>query len=281
MQDSLDGIKVTGKKLSKPKVSVKAPFVIDKTRTEVLSKGSGPAASASGIVKVNYYGVNGRTGKKFDESYSTGTPVVFSLTGVVAGFQKGLTGQRAGSRVLIAMPGSDGYDAAGGQESADIKVGDTLIFVVDIIDVSLSEPAGKTMKPAASLPKVAGGAADKPTVTIPATDPPSKMSATVLIEGTRAKISKTDTIMARYVGYSWKTGKLIDDGWTEPTGGALTGLIPGWQTGLVGKKVGSRVLLVLPPKDGFPEGSNNPPVEAGDTVVYVIDLLFATAGTAS
>jgi len=39
------------------------------------------------------------------------------------------------------------------------------------------------------------------------------------------------------------------------------------------------VLLVLPPADGFPEGSNNPPVEAGDTVVYVVDILFSAAST--
>ena len=40
-------------------------------------------------------------------------------------------------------------------------------------------------------------------------------------------------------------------------------------------KVGQRVLLVLPPADGYPQGSNSPPVEAGDTVVYVVDILYA------
>ena len=58
---------------------------------------------------------------------------------------------------------------------------------------------------------------------------------------------------------------------------ALADLIPGWTKGLEGKKVGSRVLLVLPPADGFPEGSNKPAVEKGDTVVYVVDLLFANS----
>ena len=48
---------------------------------------------------------------------------------------------------------------------------------------------------------------------------------------------------------------------------------------LVGRRVGSRTLLVLPPDSGFPEGSNNPPVEKGDTVVYVVDLLFTAAGS--
>lgn len=276
-QDSLDGITVKGKQLSKPTVTFKAPFVIDKTRVEVLDEGTGYKAVADGSVTVHYYGVDGRTGETFDESYSSGTPVTFALGQVITGFKTGLTGQRAGSRVLIAMPGSDGYDDAGGSGDGTIEVGDTLIFVVDILAVSVNQPEGKVLTPPSGLPTVSGGAADKPTVTIPSGSAPSKMSSTVLIQGTGPKVTKTDTITARYVGYSWKTGKLIDDGFDTPTSGTLANLIPGWTTGLEGKTVGSRVLLVLPPADGFPEGSNNPPVEAGDTVVYVVDLLFASA----
>ena len=93
-------------------------------------------------MSVNYYGVNGRTGKKFDESFSRGQAVTFSLAQVVPGFSKGLTGQKQGSRVLIAMPGSDGYDASGGSPQAGIEVGDTLIFVVDIEATTLSGPEG-------------------------------------------------------------------------------------------------------------------------------------------
>lgn len=275
VQDSLDAITVTGKPLKQPTVKVKTPFAIDKTRVEVLDQGTGYKALADGSVTIHYYGVDGRTGKTFDESYSRGTPATFSLAQVIAGFKDGLTGQRAGSRVLIAMPGKDGYDAAGGNSSAGIEVGDTLIFVVDILAVSVNQPEGKVLTPPSGLPKVTGSAADKPTVTIPSGSAPTKMSSTVLIEGTGPKVSKSETITARYVGYSWKTGKLIDDGFATPTSGTLGNLIPGWNTGLEGKRVGSRVLLVLPPADGFPEGSNNPPVQAGDTVVYVVDLLFA------
>lgn len=275
-QSSLDGITVKGAIGKKPTVTFDKPFAIDQTRVEVLVKGSGPKASADGSVTMDYYGVNGRDGKNFDESFS-GTPATFPLNQVIAGFGKGLTGQQAGSRVLIAIPGADGYDAMGGNEAAGIAVGDTLIFVVDVLAVSVTEPSGKVVEPPAGLPKVTGGAADKPTVTIPSGSAPTSMSAVALIEGTGAKVAKGDTITARYVGYSWKTGKLIDDGFATPTSGALSGLIPGWQSGLLGKKVGSRVLLVLPPADGFPKGSNNPPVEAGDTVVYVIDLLFTQA----
>jgi peptidylprolyl isomerase len=108
---------------------------------------------------------------------------------------------------------------------------------------------------------------------MPGTAAPAKMSAQSLIEGGGAKVAKGDSIHVRYVGYSWKTGKLIDDQWT-PSDGALAGTISGWQKGLLGKRVGSRVLLVLPPADSYPAGSNNPPLEAGDTIVYVIDILY-------
>ena len=77
------------------------------------------------------------------------------------------------------------------------------------------------------------------------------------------------TNVARMVGGIYrslgllKTGQLVDDQWGTPSAGLLSSTIPGWQTGLVGRRVGSRTLLVLPPDSGFPEGSNNPPVEKG------------------
>jgi len=274
VSDSLKSIKVSGTAPAEPKVQFTAPFAIDKTRVEVLKAGTGAKATADGYVTVNYYGVNGRTGKLFDESY-TKKPVTFPLGQVIAGFKTGLTGQSEGSRVLIVMPGTDGYDAAGGRPDGGISVGDTLVFVVDILAVSVNQPSGKAVPAPSGAPSVTGSAADKPVVTIPSSAAPSSMIAANLIEGSGVAVAKGDVVQVRYVGYSWKTGKLIDDQFATPSDGKLSSTIPGWQSGLVGKKVGSRVLLVLPPADGYPQGSNNPPVEAGDTVVYVVDVLFA------
>jgi peptidylprolyl isomerase len=275
---SLDGITVTGKRLEAPKVEFDTPLRIDQTRFEVVEPGEGPTAVGDGMVTVHYYGVNARTGEVFDESFADGAPATFQLSRVIPGFQKGLTGQQAGSRMLIAVPGEDGYDPSY-QISPEYapegyELFDTLLFVVDIIDVSLTEPAGTAVTPPAGLPTVSAGTG-KPTVTIPAAEAPSAMVAQTLIEGTGRKVEAADTIVARYVGYSWKTGELFDDGFDTPTSEQLEKLIPGWTKGLKGKTVGSRVLLVLPPADGFPEGANNPTVEKGDTVVYVVDLLFA------
>lgn len=274
---NLDAITVTGDPPKAPKVTFDAPFAIDTTHTEVLNPGKGAEALADGWVEIHYQGTNGRTGEVFDESYSRKTPAVFPLSGVIPGFKTGLTGQRAGSRVLIGIPGAEAYDAMGGSPDAGIEVGDTLLFVVDILSVSLNAPSGKAVTPPAGLPTVSEGTG-KPTITIPAGQkPPTEMVSQTLIQGAGNKVAAADTIVVHYQGVSWKTGKVIEDVYDAPDSGQLSATIPGWQKGLVGKRVGSRVLLVLPPEDAYPQGSNNPPVEAGDTLVYVVDLLFAYA----
>lgn len=112
-------------------------------------------------------------------------------------------------------------------------------------------------------------------ITLPKTDPPTKLIAQPLTEGTGNKVTAKDVIAVHYVAVSWKTGKVIEDKTSDIDGGLLSSTIPGWQKGLVGKRVGQRVLLVLPPAYNYPQGSNSPPVTAGDTLVYVVDILYA------
>jgi peptidylprolyl isomerase len=278
VRTNLDEIKVSGKWLELPKVTFPAPFAIDKTQAKVVIAGKGAEVTADQPFTFRYYLASGPTGKKLEESFTSKSDFTTTLSGLIKGFQTTLVGKKAGSRVLLAITGPDGYDSQGGSPDGSIKVGDTLVFVVDIVGAAVTQPSGKTTNPPNGLPTVAGGAADKPTVTMPGTAAPTTMSAVSLISGGGAKVAKGDTIYVRYVGYSWKTGKLVDDQWT-PNEGLLVNTIPGWQTGLLGKAIGSRVLLVLPPKDGYPQGSNNPPLEAGDTIVYVVDILYSYKAT--
>ncbi len=272
--DNLDAVTVTGAYGKEPKVSFKTtPWAIDKTRTEVLKAGSGPKSSDSGNITVNYYGVNARTGEKFDDSWSRGQTVTFDLGQVIPGFTKGLTGQQAGSRVVIAIPSADGY--ADGNPQAGIEKGDTLVFVVDIEAIQLTEPSGDEVAARTGLPTVSG-ALDAPKVTIPDADPPTELVAQPLIKGSGPKVAETDTITVQYQAVSWKTGKVVDQSYGQAAQtGQLSSLIAGWQQGLKGVPVGSRMLLVVPPDLAYPDGSSaSPQVEKGDTLVYVIDVLF-------
>ncbi len=135
VSDSIDGIAVDGAIGSAPTVTIPAPFAIDTTRTRVLVEGdpAAPGAAENAILEIGYVGYNARTGEKFDSSFDRGAPAVMSIEQTVAGFRTGLTGAKAGDRRLIVMPGSEGYDPSGGNPQAGIEVGDTLVFVVDIL----------------------------------------------------------------------------------------------------------------------------------------------------
>jgi peptidylprolyl isomerase len=272
--DNFDKVSVTGAFGEAPKVKVDSPWAIDKTRTKVLQAGKGPVVGEGQSVEVNYYGVNGRTGKKFDESFTRGQPIGFSLAQVVPGFSKGLTGQRQGSRVVIVMPGKDGYDQMGGNPQAGIEVGDTLIFVVDLVGVQLAGPEGTAVQPKAGLPTVTEKDG-KPKITIPESAPPTSLEAQPLIKGKGKKVGANDTITFNYLWARWSDGKVLEETYGgEPATTQLSGLLPGMAKGLAGQTVGSRVLLVIPPADGYPDGNATPSIKPGETLVIVVDLLF-------
>ncbi|RRQ29928.1 peptidylprolyl isomerase [Rhodococcus sp. Eu-32] len=117
-----------------PSVQVEAPFSVSETQVHTLSEGSGPVVEDTAQVSVCYMGVNGRDGSVFDSSYERGAPAEFPLTGVVTGFQKAIAGQTVGSKVAVAMTSADGYPD--GQPRAGIEAGDSLVFVLDILEVT-------------------------------------------------------------------------------------------------------------------------------------------------
>jgi hypothetical protein len=117
-----------------PNIKVDTPFSVTETQVHTLQAGDGPVVSPTATVSVCYMGVNGRDGSVFDSSYERGAPEEFPLTGVVAGFQKAIAGQKVGSTVAVAMTSADGY--ADGQPSAGILPGDTLVFAIKILDAA-------------------------------------------------------------------------------------------------------------------------------------------------
>ncbi len=275
---NLDKVSVTGDFGKAPKVTVKAPWAINKTQTKVLKDSDGAVVKNGQSVEVNYYGVNARTGKKFDDSYSRGETAAFNLDQVVPGFKKGLVGQKQGSRVVVAMPGADGYDAAGGNEQIGIKAGDSLIFVIDVLSVQLAGPEGEKVAPKAGLPVVTDKDG-KPSISVPETAAPTTLQIQPLIQGTGKKVAATDTVTFNYRWVAWKDGRLLEDSYSgTPGSAALSGLLPGLQKGLVNQPVGSRVLLVVPPADGYPAGNAKPKIDPGETLVFVVDILFTQTG---
>ncbi|AIY17003.1 FKBP-type peptidyl-prolyl cis-trans isomerase [Pimelobacter simplex] len=100
-----------------------------------LTVGDGPEASAGSTVSVHYVGVALSSGEEFDASYNRGTPLDFRLGigQVIQGWDTGVQGMKVGGRRQLVIPPHLGYGDRGA--GGVIKPGETLIFVVDLLDV--------------------------------------------------------------------------------------------------------------------------------------------------
>jgi len=85
-----------------------------------------------------------------------------------------------------------------------------------------------------------------------------------------------DRVTVHYTGVIWGTGKVFDSSWTKGTPATFqtSGVIPGFGKALVGQKVGSQVIAVIPPADGYgTAGQAGAGISGTDTLVFVVDIL--------
>lgn len=134
------------------------------------------------------------------------------------------------------------------------------------------------------LPTVAGDDGTKPVLTLPEVDPPAELVTEVLTEGTGAEVVAGDTLVAQYVGVTWDDATQFDSSWDRGTPAGfpigVQAVIPAWDQALVGQRLGSRVLLVVPPELGYgPNGNARAGIAGTDTLVFVVDLVAAFGST--
>jgi len=100
-----------------------------------LVEGDGAPAAAGNTVSVHYVGVAHSTGEEFDASYNRGEPLQFRLGvgQVISGWDTGVQGMKVGGRRRLVIPPHLAYGERGA--GGVIGPGETLIFVVDLLDV--------------------------------------------------------------------------------------------------------------------------------------------------
>jgi len=117
----------------------------------------------------------------------------------------------------------------------------------------------------------------KPKVTVPKGAPPNKLVTKEIEEGSGAEAKSGDEVTVQYVGVDYKNGKEFDSSWSrnEPFSFQLGAgqVIPGWEQGVEGMKVGGRRELTIPPELAYGETGAPPNIGPNETLVFVIDLL--------
>nr|WP_237556622.1 FKBP-type peptidyl-prolyl cis-trans isomerase [Streptomyces sp. SID5464] len=248
---------------------------------KTLVAGSGKTIAENDFVVAHYLGQVWNTAKVFDNSYDRKARLAIQLAQgqIIDGWRYALAGKKAGSRVEMAVPPTWGYGSQGNPQ-AGIKGTDTLVFVVDVQDTfnAKSSAKGKEVpQDNADLPKVGTGTDGKaPSIEVPKAAAPKKLVAEYVLEGDGDKVAAGDSVLVQYKGVLWDGGKEFDSSYANKqlVSFSLQQVVKGWAQGLTGKKVGSRVLIVIPPKLGY---GDNPPQGSGikkdSTLVFSVDIL--------
>ncbi|MFD4503212.1 FKBP-type peptidyl-prolyl cis-trans isomerase [Streptomyces sp. NPDC058457] len=129
------------------------------------------------------------------------------------------------------------------------------------------------------LPAITAGTKfdEKPTVAKGSGDPSKNLAVKTVIAGSGKTVAENDFIQANYLGQIWSTAKVFDQSYDRTPllmQLASGSIIDGWLYGLAGKKVGSRVLMAVPPTWGYgSSGNSQAGIKGTDTLVFVVDVL--------
>jgi len=210
----------------------------------VLRTGRGPAAQAGDTVYIDYTGIRSENGQVFDNSYDRGNPLDFVLGqgNVIDGWDRGLIGAQAGALIRLDIPADLAY---GDQPQGDvILANDNLTFVTEV----------RVVVPATS-------SADRPMdVTVDASVGATEVTAYDVVEGDGAVLEEGQTAIVHAMLVRGDNRVILTDTWSGNAPATVTlvdnsATLPGLVTGLIGAKVGSTRVIVMPADEAYgPEG---------------------------
>jgi peptidylprolyl isomerase len=262
-----------------PTLTIDGQLAATTTERSVVIAGNGDAAADGDSVKMNYTLYNGTTGEEIEKSeYTEGSelsyPIDTAATSFV-GLSKALACTTVGTRIVAVIPNAEGFGDQAAQ--AGLTPEDTLVFVIDVTGIAaepLAEASGEPVAPLDGFPDVAF-ADGNPTVTIPDGPVPSEFAISTLIQGAGDVVPEGATVVVNYEGVNWNSGVVFDSSFDRgsPATFSTTEVIPGFRDAIVGQKIGSRVVVIIPSELGYRDAGSGDLIKGGDTIFFVVDIL--------
>lgn len=171
-----------------------------------------------------------------------------------------------GSSVVLTLPAA--------QEGSNPSV-----LYVETIEKLPTVATGEDVDATEGMPTVELDDAGSPTITLPDGDAPAETEVAVLKQGDGEVVASGDLVTVQYRGVKWSDGSEFDSSWSRDAAPAqfpTTGVVTGFKTALEGQKVGSQVIVTMPPKDGYGEGEINENDLVGESLVFVVDIIGTT-----
>jgi peptidylprolyl isomerase len=259
--------------------TVEAP---ESTTVITLVKGDGEKIADGDTVSTYLWLGNGTTKEEAYNDYANGAPEPLPNNGRLGEvFTKLFSDATYGSRVVAVTTPSELLGASADSNQLGISADDSLVVVADLVEKVEESPTPADDSAHDAEPSAQPSVVEKdgkPTgldwtgVAEPALDTP--VQRVVLEEGTGPAVKTSDTVTVNYLGSTYQADAPFDESYTaKPLTSPLSGLIPGWSIGLDGVKVGSRVLLQIPPAYGYGAQGSGSSIPGNATLWFVIDVV--------
>ncbi|AZH78257.1 MULTISPECIES: FKBP-type peptidyl-prolyl cis-trans isomerase [Microbacterium] len=250
------------------KVTIPADAAFAGVERTVISEGDGEEIGVNDLVSVEYQIVDATNNQVLDSSARGDGDVLPVLldTNQSSLFVAALECKPLGSRIALALPGNV---LGEGQNN--------VVVYAEAVEKLPEVATGTPVDPTPGMPTVKLDDKGAPSVTIPDGDAPSETKVAVLKQGDGATVSSGDLVVVQYLGVKWSDGKEFDSSWSRdavPAQFQTTGVVAGFQKALEGQKVGSQVLVVMPPADGY--GASEGHELQNESLVFVVDILATT-----
>ncbi|KRC61109.1 hypothetical protein ASE14_09235 [Agromyces sp. Root81] len=262
-----DGVKVEGEFAGTPTATFTTPLASDELERSIAIEGDGDETESGDPMNVVVTAFSGTSGETL---FSQPTTIKVGDDQVFESFLAGIDCVPVGSRTVTVAPASTLYGDTG-NETIGVAAGETVVIVIDVVEVQEPlEPAKWTE----NVPEVKFGAeGEPPTVTLPDTEPSTELEMKILEEGDGAEVQAGDSVSVQYQGISWTTGEIFDQSYTRGSASTFPtdGVIQGFGAALVGQKVGTKLIVTIPPQYAY--GTDAAAHElGGQTLVFLVEI---------
>ena len=284
-------VDATGEVGESPEVKFPTPLFSERAQQSVLvsGSGSGDIVPVGGIVDLEVSLFDGTTGEPitataYDEAQAplrttAGEPVEGATTPL---FGKVMQCAEVGSRIAVTATIADVFGSGTLDPTLGLQDDSPVVAVIDVMQSYLGRATGTPQLGAQGVPAVVTSPSGVPGVSIPDTEAPSELRVHPLVTGDGQTVEEGDRVVLHYTGLLWDEKTVFDSSWDRGAAATFTaasfeddpnGVVPGLAAGLIGQTIGSQVVVVIPPADGYPEGQAPASVPSGATMVFVVDVL--------
>ncbi|MFF1573574.1 FKBP-type peptidyl-prolyl cis-trans isomerase [Leifsonia sp. NPDC058292] len=259
-----DLVTATGKLGTKPTVSFPTPIDTTKSQRSTLIEGDGAQIQKGQMVELQYSLFDGKTGAVGGtSSYESSDPLLVPVGAIsIPALNTGLLCTRVGDRVAIAIAPKDA-----GTQAPDGSV----VAVIDVVGSFLPKANGTPQPSVSGFPTVVLAPTGQPGITIPGHAAPTSVKTETLLAGGGETVKKDSKVVLHYTAVGWDAKTVTASTWTNGSPDQVTidtgesaqnqALPQSMTKALVGKKVGSQVVVLTPKTDQVP------------ALAWVVDIL--------